>query len=164
MKQKGFTLIELLVVISVIGLLASVIMVSLNSARAKARVARAAGDLRQLANVLSLYLADNGVYPCFDHDWNEGDETSWAVNYARWPKHPWGREYHWEHLSAYSGAVFNFSISVRDVPLAEAQALDKVIDDNNLSTGILRLGEGTDPIRLEYGSVDQSVALVDCHI
>ena len=50
------------------------------------------------------------------------------------------------------------------MPLAEAQALDKVIDDNDLSAGILRLGQGTDPIRLEYGGMEQSVPLVDCHI
>lgn len=62
-KKIGFTLVELLVVISVIGLLASVILISLNSARAKARDARRIADLRQAASALELYFDTNSQYP-----------------------------------------------------------------------------------------------------
>jgi len=43
---------------------------------------------------------------------------------------------------------------------ANAVALDKVMDNNNLATGLIR-GDGN---RLEYGGMDQTVPLVDCHI
>jgi len=53
-SQKGFTLIELLVVISIIGILSSLVVVSLNDARAKARDARRLSDIRQMANVFAI--------------------------------------------------------------------------------------------------------------
>lgn len=65
----GFTLVELLVVIAIIGLLASVVMVSLNSTRAKARDTKRAATLRQLATALELYYNDNGSYPSSNGGW-----------------------------------------------------------------------------------------------
>ena len=71
-RNKGFTLIELLVVISIIGLLSSVVLASLNSARVKTRDVKRVADLRQVVNALELYNSDNGHYPmvgnyaCFD--------------------------------------------------------------------------------------------------
>jgi len=46
-RENGFTLIELLVVISIISLLSSIVFASVNSARTKARYARAGVELDQ---------------------------------------------------------------------------------------------------------------------
>ncbi len=62
-SQKGFTLIELLVVIAIIGILSSVVLASLNSARVKARDARRVADLKQIQVALELYYDANSHYP-----------------------------------------------------------------------------------------------------
>lgn len=61
--KLGFTLIELLVVISIISLLSSVVLSSLNSARAKSRDARRKVDIHQIAIGLELYNVKYGGYP-----------------------------------------------------------------------------------------------------
>lgn len=60
---SGFTLIELLVVIAIIGVLASVVLASVNTARAKSRDARRKSDLNQLRLALELYYDANNAYP-----------------------------------------------------------------------------------------------------
>ena len=61
--QRGFTLIELLVVIAIIGILSSVVLASLNSARKKGRDARRISDLKQIQLALELYYDSNSGYP-----------------------------------------------------------------------------------------------------
>jgi general secretion pathway protein G len=73
-NERGFTLIELLVVISIIGLLSSVVLTSLNSARARARDSVRAQNLTQIRNALIPYAANNnGTYPATDSTFTTGD-------------------------------------------------------------------------------------------
>ncbi len=62
-NKKGFTLIELLVVIAIIGILASVVLASLNTARKKSRDARRIADIKQLQLALELYFDATRAYP-----------------------------------------------------------------------------------------------------
>lgn len=63
-NRQGFTLIELLVVIAIIGVLASIVLASLNNARKKSRDARRITDIKQIQLALELYFDGQGnKYP-----------------------------------------------------------------------------------------------------
>ena len=60
---RGFTLIELLVVIAIIGLLSSIVLASLTTARNKAFDAQRAENAKTLKDALQMYYNDHGTYP-----------------------------------------------------------------------------------------------------
>lgn len=80
MNKKGFTLIELLVVIAIIGLLSTLAVVALGSARTKARDSKRLADLKQLQTALELYYTDNNAYPAAATPRSLGDATNACLN------------------------------------------------------------------------------------
>lgn len=61
--NKSFTLIELPVVIAIIGLLSTIVLVSVGSVRAKGRDAKRIADLKALQQAVEMYQVENGSYP-----------------------------------------------------------------------------------------------------
>lgn len=62
MMRKGFTLIELLVVIAIIGILSTMVLVSLTDIRKKARNARRESDIRQIVLAMELDYSEDEKY------------------------------------------------------------------------------------------------------
>jgi type II secretion system protein G len=62
-SRQAFTLVELLVVIAIIGLLSSVAVASMTTARSKARDTKRLADFKQFKTALEIYYNDNSAYP-----------------------------------------------------------------------------------------------------
>lgn len=76
LARRGFTLIELMVTISIISLIASIILASLNDARARARDAKRLADIHNLKNAVHLYYSGNNSYPLMAAN----DSAGWDVS------------------------------------------------------------------------------------
>jgi prepilin-type N-terminal cleavage/methylation domain-containing protein len=170
----GFTLMELLIVVSIIGILATIILASLNEGREKARVTAAVASIKQVEKTVSLYIADTGTFPAVDCmvDIVLCDATNdpflvsdgnpeWRGPYGSiWDRtHPWGG-----HIGVEIGGegsnpdgdgngVPDYYIFLDDdrvgtsgadnggrIPDVSMLAIDRVLDDGNLTTGRMRGG------------------------
>ena len=90
-SKKGFTLIELLVVMSIIGLLSSIVLAGLNSAKIKARNSYINQLVRQYQIALTSYYYDHNYYPPSHNSANGSyagclDQSTCLVFGNTWPQ------------------------------------------------------------------------------
>jgi prepilin-type N-terminal cleavage/methylation domain-containing protein len=76
-RQSGFTIVELLIVIVVIGILATLVIVTFAGIQQKARNTKRQTDVNALASHVEAYYASNGKYPTLG---NMNDSTWRAAN------------------------------------------------------------------------------------
>jgi prepilin-type N-terminal cleavage/methylation domain-containing protein len=65
-KSKGFTIVELLIVIVVIGILATLVIVTFTGIQQKARNSQRQTDINALDSHLEAFYAENGYYPTYN--------------------------------------------------------------------------------------------------
>ena len=83
-KQKGFTLIELLVVIAIIGILSSVVLASLNSARQKGQSAAVKANMANLRAQAEIFYDIGNTYDllCVNDSFKPGIEAAYKATGA----------------------------------------------------------------------------------
>lgn len=80
-NQKGFTLLELLVVIGIIGLLASILVINLTSARRRARDTKRIADIRNLQTASEDFYGKKGKYPALISEMvTDGQIPNWPLD------------------------------------------------------------------------------------
>ncbi|HSW90781.1 MAG TPA: type II secretion system protein [Candidatus Saccharimonadales bacterium] len=85
-SRSGFTIVELLVVITVIGILATITVVSYNGVHARTRDDRRRTDVANIIKAMELYYSDNNSYPtpltntgsAINNGWYSSGDTSWS--------------------------------------------------------------------------------------
>jgi len=101
-RSRGFTLIEIMVVVVILAVLGALVVPKILSNVDKARVTRAASDIRAIETALDLYRLDNFKYPTTEQGLialvkQPVDPT--LTNYRvggylpSLPKDPWGNVY-----------------------------------------------------------------------
>jgi general secretion pathway protein G len=103
-RQSGFTLIEIMVVVVILAVLGALVVPKILENVDKARVTRAASDIRAIETALDLYRLDNFKYPTTEQGLQAlvkqpADPT--ITNYRSegylpaLPKDPWGLPYNY---------------------------------------------------------------------
>lgn len=139
-KRGGFTLIELLVVIAIIGMLSTIVLVSLGSVRKKGRDTKRVADLRELQLALEMYYDSNRAFPTDIYSGTVGLAPAYV---QKMPIDPLGGNYTYAGLTV-SGAAASNCASYHLGARLEDPLNTALLNDSDSSGGTICTSGGTE--------------------
>ena len=140
-RRRGFTLVELMVVIAIIGLLATVVTVSVIGKMEEANVGRVQADMKAIKDAMKLFKINMGYWPrnlndLFTAPPNAGNR--WKGPYLEeQPTDPWGYDYQVRPQSGNRGpTIVSLGADGQQGGEGEARDLDsETINDRDGNSG-----------------------------
>lgn len=133
-RQAGFSLTELMIVVFIMGLLATVIVVSTGGIFVQSRDAKARADLQRLESALQLYNLEVGRFPSEGEGLRALVQAPASVDAARYRPggyvsrlelDPWGNAYQYDRAGGRSGKAYDlFSFGADGVEGGEGEDAD----------------------------------------
>jgi len=137
-SDRGFTLVELLVVCVLIGVLASMALISISDFKDKTKTARAAAEIRGLEKDVISYATEKGTYPV--------DANAVGMENLNTLKDPWGNTYVYHLITApLDPANRRFVTDINEDFDLYSKGPDGLTDPSILNAldDIIRAGEGS---------------------
>jgi prepilin-type N-terminal cleavage/methylation domain-containing protein len=137
--RDGFTLVEIMIAVVIIGLLAAMAIPALTRSRQASQNARFISDLRTFAQAFETYATQSGGWPA-----NGGTGvvpagmTAADIKVSAWTtaKNSVGGRWNWDRTNlGVAAAISAVNVTVTD---AQMQAVDRKIDDGDLTTGLFQ--------------------------
>jgi type IV pilus assembly protein PilA len=137
-RRAGFTLVEIMVVLAVVGLLAAIAVPMFSKARASALNGRFIADLKAATGAFEIYAMENKNFP---PDVIQAVVPPAMVSYMpariRWTEPtPIGGSWDWDYNQF--GGMTGVSVFRPSRTEDEMRAIDAMIDDGDLATGVFR--------------------------
>lgn len=150
----GFSLVEIMIVVTIISLLGTLAVPYAKRYQLASRATVVASDLRTFAAAFDAYAHESGGFPAESGPGEMPTGMAERLGTTAWLRpSPIGGQYNWENNQMHGGVRYKAAICISEsstVPLEVngdlLQAIDKIIDDGDLSTGSFRTGVNNDAL------------------